>query len=87
MNVSKIIGHAYTSLPGNGPLCVIVNPSTLVACNGGRGDHVDIACVHCQQPLERDRGDGTEVCRFCYPHQVKRSTPCVSCQEKRWHVA
>lgn len=44
-------------------------------------------CFHCGFRLESSKGDGSEVCRFCYPHfsQAPGDRRCKPCKEKTWH--
>lgn len=45
-------------------------------------------CWHCNYALEHTKGDGSEVCRFCYPHftKAKMGRACPACLEGRWHT-
>lgn len=44
-------------------------------------------CFHCGFRLEKAKGDGDEVCRFCFKHysNAPPARLCLNCKEGKWH--
>lgn len=86
MTLPKVTDHGFMHMPENGDYCVFID-DTMAMCNRVYEDHAHNFCSHCGYKLEPAKGDGDQVCRFCWPHFTKGPRACQDCLSNRWHAA